>query len=432
MKLTYYHFILVLLGSILSFSSCKKEQTTNEEPYSSITNLSTIAVSNSNVYYCEPVKTLSIEDGYLMLTNVHYDNGDIGIQYNKLNRNQEVVWSQTYSDGGYQCKGVDLIQAQNNVYIAMNFGLDLGESTRIKLLRIDMNGNIMQEKSIPSTVTSHSYYVHSIAYEEGDDLIDPSLILTGETTNIDILKPDYTENYDLKDIYVASLNPNLEAESGIYWERYDGYGNNDKGMKVITQEDGYLIGGLSKGVQGSSADRLILVKGHKESNNILNTQLYTISNLNLEWIDMVEDTDRQQFHLFAYDPNATTATVYKISTDKDFNQIGDTDIINLVDTEPILYHSVNLLSNGLFLLTLEKSNNENTQNIEWVTFTINGAFKNRYTLNDPEQKYTESVGRLSEVSNKTLSIDRLLFPITYQNNRNIGAYQLDLNFPIQN
>ncbi|MCH2046086.1 MAG: hypothetical protein MK212_18365 [Saprospiraceae bacterium] len=434
MKLTYSHFTLVLLGSILSFSSCKKEQTTDEEPYSSITNLSTIVVSNSNVYYCEPVKTLSLEDGYLMLANVHYDNGDIGIQYNKLDMNQEVVWSKTYSDGGYQYKGTDLIQVNNNFYILLNFELSIGGSTKIKILHTDINGNLLKEKDIPEETTSLSIVATSLTYEEDDIIYGPTLVVVGGTNNVDISKPGYTNNIfqeDIEDIYAVRLS--LDLDEHFFWEATYGFVHEDRGQKVFNLADGFVLGGTSRNRERSSdyITGIVLVKYRKESGNIINTQQFNVPDLDLEWLNMIHNTTEQRFYIFTYSQN-NPSTIYKFTVDEDFIEVENMQTINLGLTGMIHHRSIDLLTNGLFLATVEKPSDEDTQNIEWITFKTDGSVENRYSFNDLEQKYIESVGRLSEANSEILSTDRLLFPITYQNNRNIGTYQLDLNFPIQN
>ena len=116
MKSINFSIIVFCLG-IFSFSSCIKDETTdpnndvvNTDPYESISNLRSIgSITDQNTSHYEPIKQLILSDGYLSMTNVHYTNGDIGVQFNRLNSNQEILWSETYLETAYQSKAIDSI-----------------------------------------------------------------------------------------------------------------------------------------------------------------------------------------------------------------------------------------------------------------------------------------------------------------------------------
>lgn len=434
-------YLILFLWAVLLHSSCKKEQL-EEDPYLSIFNLIPITTELSNVYYYEPVKMLSLEDGgYLMLTNLHLEDGSVNIQYSRFNSDRELIWSEIYSEFAYSNTGVDLVQVQDYFYIVANTEMNTGSRSRIKVLQLDQNGELLQESPIPASTPpyvsdpSHFYDYSATAIFYGKDAFDNYFILvTGFTTDVDDDKPGFEDNilYDTKDIITVRLDLSTNTFQHE-WNSIYGFTRDDVGAAFIKLEDRIIVGGTTRNRERSPDYKhaLLLLEYRQESGNIINIHQFNIPGIDLGWLDMVYDADRQQIYLFAYDMNAP-ATIYKITTDNDFNQLGDIDIVNLVHTEPITYRSINLLSNGLFLVTLEKTDNENTQNIEWVTFTINGAVQNRYAFNDPGLKYIESVGSLRNEKNKVLSEDRLVFPIAYQHQKRIGTYKIDLNSPIQN
>lgn len=426
----------ILVLCLLGFSSCKKDKN-DENPYSSISNLISITASGANVNYYEPIKTLQLTDGYFMLTNVHFNNGDVGIQFSELNSDQELVSSSLYTETGYKNSSVDIVEAQGKFYVAVNLQATAsGSSNQVKLLILESTTGSVQEVILTENIgipsIDLSEWVYSISYDPSttDALASPSILLTGSTEDVDVTKPGYIPTEDPKDSKTWRLN----LDNQVLWEATYGFVREDAKREILVLEDGFVAGGTAKNREMSTdyEQGLLLIKYQKESGNIINTQQYNVSAVNLEWIDMVYDANNARIHLFAYDPNSTVSTIYKITTDTDFVQVGSTLQIDLNIAEIFNYRSVDLLSNGSFLIALEKPNNEDTQNLEWVTFSTNGSIENRYSFNDSEQTHIETVGKVRTEINPSLSVDHLVFPVSYQDNSSIGTYKVDLNTPTQN
>lgn len=421
--------ILVFFLGILSFSSCKKEEVTdpintvvNSDPYESISNLTSVSsITDQDVSHYEPVKQLILSDGYLSMTNVHYNNGDIGIQFDRLNSNQEVVWSKIYLEATYQNQAIDLVEAQNKFYAVSNSTATSGTGHKIQFITIEQGGSNLQVVDFNMT-TSNSFdnWVNAIHY----DADNSAIVITGTTTNVDATKPEHATyvQEDTKDIFTARLDLSLS----IVWSSVYGFTNEDAGYVVSSFDNSYLIGGIveTRSTNTTHTPKFILMQQLPSSGNIINTQTYDFGITNLGYLGVIADPATEQFYLFVYETTATNAVIKKITVDQNLVQVGSIETIDLGITEAVTYHAINVLSDGNFLVTLEAPNNTSKENTKWVKFNSNGSIQATYSFDDLNQEHTEGIGSLSNATNSALATDNLVFPLAYSNKSILGAYSL--------
>lgn len=160
-------------------------------------------------------------------------------------------------------------------------GVDVPKEKRIVLYLVDAAGAVVQTtvlrgKDIGNPVDRNNLYSDEI-YDikqlvAQDGTTGEGFVLTGRTTNVDTLKPNYNVGdnrlLDKFDIYTARLETDLTYR----WQRAYGFIRSDWGASVEIVPDGYVVVGTANILQGSGSfyQNFLLVKYKAESGNILN------------------------------------------------------------------------------------------------------------------------------------------------------------------
>lgn len=424
---------LFLLGT-LAFSSCKKEEMP-EDPYSSITNLTQIASLNPKTAEHKLIKNLVLNDGYLIVNNIYYPNGTIAAELTKLNKEKQALWTQEYAETGYKYEAVDVTSATGSYYLALNSKPLIGEYSSAKILMIDQSGSILQEKEFKDSANVHHISAGAISYDPLGNA--PAIMFAGNTTNLDTFPSHYYYTDDSLDNFTIRMDLDLS----IVWENYIASYNtgNELPQEIINTPEGVLVYGYDISKSNNvlppalpfSINKMFISKYSRDSGHIS----FPFSNHSVDLypllIDLVYDAKNQRIYIFSMDPSFPVAMISKTTFDENMEQISGADYMDLATTEFLEYCSVRLLSDGTFLLSLEKPKNAKTQNIEWIRMTSEGTVHSHYSFNDSDEEYIESIGTIRNPDNTAVYDIDLCFPVLYGTGRNLGIYELDLNSPNQ-
>ncbi|MCH2046084.1 MAG: hypothetical protein MK212_18355 [Saprospiraceae bacterium] len=413
---------LLLLG-ILLFSSCKKEET-EAQPYSSITNLSQVLRLNLESAEYELVKSLVVEDGQLILNNINYNNETSVIELIKLNKEKELLWSMQYKKIGYSYEAVDITSAAGNYYLALNSKPLTREYSSAKIFLIDQGGNLVQEQEFGDSAAIHKTWANAINYDPLTS--NPTLIFSCNTTDVDTLKPEFIHQSDNLDMHIMQLDLNLNTVG----KSIHNNGNQKHTQRIFNLPDGVLICGFHKG-NSSNRRNYFLLKLLREptSSTLYYANSWEMNGFNSDLIDFVYDEKKQLIYLFTTNPEVAIANISKSTFDTDLESVANSEYIDLSMTEVIEYKSIYLLPDDTFLVSLEKSKNVTTENLEWIRLSTEGTIHSHYSFNDVNEEYIENIAAVRNANNTMINDVDLFFPVMYETQRNLGIYQVDLNNP---
>lgn len=200
---------------------------------------------------------------YLQQTGLEYEYDEVG---------RRVI---VLADGsGYLLAGTrQRIEKDEN-------GVDVPKEKRIVLYLVDPEGVLVQSTVLRyddiGNTTDRTNIFSDQLYDikqlvDVDGTTGLGFVLTGETTNVDTLKPDYNVDdnrlFDRFDIFTARLETDLTPR----WSRAYGFIREDRGTSIEIVPDGYIVVGTTNiRESGDFYQQFILVKYKEESGNILN------------------------------------------------------------------------------------------------------------------------------------------------------------------
>lgn len=132
-------------------------------------------------------------------------------------------------------------------------GVDVPKEKRIVLYRVDADGAYLGDAVLryndvgPGDDFNNMYSDELFDIKELVDIDGATslgFVLTGSSTNVDTLKPDYDANreFDLADVYTARLETDLSYK----WQRTYGFIRSDKGTSIEIVDDGYIVVGTTE------------------------------------------------------------------------------------------------------------------------------------------------------------------------------------------
>ncbi len=185
------------------------------------------------------------DNNYIVAGFSESSDGDVSISYGgkdcwivKLDQSGNILWEKSYggsdddvarsikqtSDGGFIVAGHTF---SNDLDVTNNYGY-----SDIWILKIDISGNIIWEKSIGGSSHEEAYSIQTT--------LDNGFVIAGWTRSID---GDIAVNNGYYDCWVIKLND----LGDIIWEKNLGGSGDDRANSILQNTDGsYLVTGRSK------------------------------------------------------------------------------------------------------------------------------------------------------------------------------------------
>ena len=155
----------------------------------------------------------------------------------KLNSDGETVWRRYYGGSGND-RSYDVVQANDGGFIVTGFSesndFDITNSKGsydIWVIRLDINGNLIWEKSLGGTEIDQSRAIVKTN--------DNSYIIAGNSFSVD---GDISSNLGSSDFILIKLND----DGNIVWSKNFGGSNFDYATSINTTNDGFIVSGYSR------------------------------------------------------------------------------------------------------------------------------------------------------------------------------------------
>jgi len=323
-------FFLVLMAVVIFQSACTKEQIApakQEEAFVKYYG----HVSDQDA--ADVVRTS--DGGYLLLgaTNSYKtsDNStsERDVLLVKTDELGNEVWSHTYGledigDYTYDEVGISIatipddggyVLACNRTYINHSTGSPVTEKTKIVVYHVDIEGVVVLEEVLRdgASNTDFSEEVSDIAFHFDTLIGANTYFLTGNTTNINPIKPGGIKVTDERDMFIARIDENLQEMwlDGKYAYGFDG---NDYGISVQVLDDSYVFIGTDQQSANGLKDNLRLVR-YSFNGDLITTNWYGDDVYTLGGGYSALDPITQRISIFGHvvdGPNAGDALVLQV------------------------------------------------------------------------------------------------------------------------
>lgn len=262
-------------------------------PASAISQPDTLWTSTFDIGHWDKAESvLKTSDGYLIAGYVADDNWYSDYHVIKIDTNGSLMWQNTYSDTTLVfCSAYEILEApaDDEFYVFGSAQLIGPNNHDVRILRIDSDGNILEETSFGSTFDDWVYCATSTS--------DGGYVIAGDRGT-----------YPAMDVMLIKVDSQLNVE----WQKEYGGSSIEYPSSVIqTSDGGYLVTGWTYSFGAQDADCYI-VKTDSEGNIEFETTYG--SPLFDRMIDVCETDDNNYMGLWnKYNPHSTT--IVKIDQD---------------------------------------------------------------------------------------------------------------------
>ncbi len=185
----------------------------------------------------EASSVVEVEDGYLVLGyTMSFGNGSKDVVLVKFDKNGNVIWYKTYG-GTKDDVGNRIEKTKDGNFILVGSTLSYSNYSDVYIIKVDPNGDMLWER-----------YYGGDSGDEGECIrttSDGGYIISGSTRSFGTTG---TAVYLIR----------LDSDGNLLWQKvYDGDGDDDGKTIIETEDNGYILAGLTRSWGASLGDVLI-------------------------------------------------------------------------------------------------------------------------------------------------------------------------------